>query len=332
MLKITAPIHAPDDCEALINAGARELYCGVMSGENDCLNFRPVKKANLPDFSSLGRLVGIASRRGTAVYFCVNAFHSGESFSLQLDQVEKALRCGVSGFIIADFSLIPGIRKLSAAAKIIMSTAAACANSEAVGFYARLGVNRVVLERLLTIDEITSIANAAAPQGIEVEIFVKNITCVNINGLCHLHHSLDTVVAGGRRLPPCRQDYELRFFENSAGGGGPVLKTDSKAVSGNRLYCGVCALYPLFTSSVAAVKIVGRDLPVSKVLKDTGFIARYMAELQTGRLNDGNFISRGISLYADYYGAPCAEGQCFYYETRRRRPGAAVNEPKAKTS
>ncbi|MCM2266906.1 MAG: U32 family peptidase [Elusimicrobiales bacterium] len=318
MVKITAPIHSPKDCEALIAAGADELYCGVMASDSERLNFRPVRHANLSDFDSLKKLTGTASAKNVPVYFCLNAFQAGAGLALQLDQAARALDCGAAGLIIADFSLIPTLRKLAPGAKIILGTAASCSNPEAAAFYAGAGADRVVLERQLTVTEIREIAAAAAERGLETEIFVRNITCLNLNGLCQLHHLLETLHSGGRRLPPCRQAHEISAFGRSA---APVA-----ADAG--LYCGACAAAPLLDSGLTAVKIVGRDFPAPRILADIKFVKACLAAAETRR--GGSHAAAGAALHSDIYGAACRAEQCFYPEIRRELSGAGAARKAAK--
>jgi hypothetical protein len=329
--KIAAPIADPAAAEELIRAGASEFFCGIGSERYRYLSARNYAAANLKDFDALKALTAAAAPHGVPVYLCVNSYINCRD--VQGEVLERAAACGVAGFILADAALIPGVKAACPGARIVLSTLAVCMNSQGLEFYAGQGVRRVVLERQHTLAEALALGRTAARLGLELELFVKNLTCTNINGTCLFHGLVgDRAVfergAGGGAAPcanpknnaPCRRDHSITFFRRDGGGG--ISSMDSGESPENRpefLYCGACMLYLLAEAAPAAVKIVGRNFPPKRILRDVAFVRKYLDLLAAGALNGANYTAEGRRLHREFYGRDCSAEECYYFEPRKAR-------------
>jgi collagenase-like PrtC family protease len=188
-LKITVPIDTAKETEALIEAGADELYCGVYQPDWFSTAGTPNKRhslnANLESFEDLKKVTATADKYRTPVYLALN---SGYMFAGVLSLVKKdlasALQAGVSGFIVSDALLLKEIRRICPDKKIILSTLSNCFNIETISFFNDLGIGRVVFPRDLSLPELAALCGEIRGRGLNIplEVFVQNLACRNVNG------------------------------------------------------------------------------------------------------------------------------------------------------
>lgn len=323
----TIPFDSEAELKSLLPLGGDEFYCGVLqpgSLPNKRSLFTP---ANLRDFRELSACCRLAGGSGRKVFVCFNTY--------TLDQAEDGIRlaveAGASGVILADHTLAPVVRKNHPSCKIIISTLNPVFNGQALRYFRELGADRVVLERQLTLGEIDALNGTAAGIGLELEVFVLNSACRFVNGSCLLHQAPVSGGFGMRQLSelsplpdwqPCSRLSALKV--TGAAGGAAACGSGLDMDAGLRHYCGLCALFPLHRSGLAAAKVVGRGYPSAKKLLDIGLISRYSGMIRDGGINADNFIGEGRKLYASVYGRPCEARECHYLEILRKRGRAGA--------
>jgi len=192
-MKISAPFDTAEEVLLLIKAGADELYCGVYSDSwkeiGTYPNARYIPYGNLESFQQLREALMIAKKYNVPVYLCANEFLGQDASEFLLKDISQAIAIGIDGFIVADFNLIPSIKRLKKTSKIILSSLNPCFNSSALRFYKNLGVNRIVLPyNQLTLEELKDILKEAQKISMETEVFsTSGIMCKNVNGFCLYH-------------------------------------------------------------------------------------------------------------------------------------------------
>ncbi len=191
-MKIAAPLDSPREVAPLISAGADELYCGVYHRAwreaGAFSNARHTFYGNLRSFAELRRVVEAAGARGVPVYLCVNDHYPGEVTTLAEADIARGLEAGIEGLVLADPHLVQAARRRDPRCRIVLSSLSPCFNLEAVRFWRGLGVDRVVLPMSqLSVAETAALTSGARSLGVEVEAFVTNTTCKNVNGFCVYH-------------------------------------------------------------------------------------------------------------------------------------------------
>ena len=119
-------------------------------------------------------------------------YYSKEQYPYLQEYIEQALKAGTDVFIIGDPALLFTLQDMGSSAQIHISTAGTAFNSETVHFYRDLGASRVILPRHLSLEEIGEIAQKVS--GIELEVFILNSRCANVDGLCTFQHGLADLV------------------------------------------------------------------------------------------------------------------------------------------
>ena len=112
--------------------------------------------------------------------------------------------------ILSDMASIELAKKHAPNIAIHLSTQANVSSSVAAKFYADIGVNRIVLSRELSLDEIREIKNTL-PKSVELEAFVHGAMCVAYAGRC-LISAFKSNRSGNRGecAQHCRFEYEIR--------------------------------------------------------------------------------------------------------------------------
>ncbi|MFH1850111.1 MAG: U32 family peptidase [archaeon] len=340
MIRIVAPVSSVNDTERVIAAGANEVYAGVLtsSWKRQYLNVaaanrREYSAANLRSYPELARVVSAAHRKRIPVAVTFNSFYSERQYPAVVTELNLALKTGVDAVIAADLGLICRLRKMRT--PIHLSSGATVFNSLALDFYRAQGVSRVILPRHLAIPEIRRLSNSK--KGLEIEVFIQNTRCINIDGFCTFLHGLPEISILGRIAKRMRMDYLamtaaerapwMKKYLSRLFGSTSACSLDyaiEGAVEGNYAlsslfgpkpvnHCGACALYDL--NAVDCIKIVGRENPSEKKARDVTFMRRVRDSLKPS-VSRTRFTAHAKRLFKETYGYSCRN--CYYPEWKKR--------------
>ena len=336
MIKILSPISRCDEVEDVIAAGADELYCGILLDDwrkgytvSASLNRRQEDNTILgtsPHFKSFEELkesVEIAHSRSVPVILTLNEhYYSKDQYPYLLSYVDKVLEAGVDAFIVGDVAFILSLRERGISTDIHISTAGTAFNSETVRFYQELGASRVILPRHLTIEEIESIASEVPD--VELEAFILNSRCANIDGFCTFQHGLADLFPDEKvkeqYLNACMLSYKISVYPDAK------VESDSdikEKISWERQSiwsalhiddrpCGACALFEFSKIGLHGVKIVGRQNAKSKKIKDVIFLRTLIDSLSEKNPSKEEFRKFSRRLYQETYEWPCLIFKCYY--------------------
>ncbi|SMF21673.1 putative protease [Tistlia consotensis] len=177
--ELICPAGTPAALRTAVAAGADAVYCGF----NDETNARNFPGLNFSR-DEMARAVRHARERGVRLLLAVNTFPRAGAFELWTRAVDDAARLGVDAVILADLGLLNYAAHRHPDLRLHLSVQAAAANADAIRFYAEtFGVKRVVLPRVLSVEEIAAINDAVA---CETEVFVFGGLCVMAEGRCSL--------------------------------------------------------------------------------------------------------------------------------------------------
>jgi putative protease len=178
-LELVCPAGTPAAFRAAIDAGAHAIYCGF----NDETNARNFPGLNFSR-AELTESIKYAHRRAAKVLIAINTFPRAGAPTLWRNAVDDAARLGADAVILADIGLLDYASTAHPALRLHLSVQAAAANADAISFYARsFGVKRVVLPRVLTVQEIAAINREIE---VETEVFIFGGLCVMAEGRCSL--------------------------------------------------------------------------------------------------------------------------------------------------
>jgi collagenase-like PrtC family protease len=179
-LELICPAGTPAGLRTAVDAGADAVYCGF----RDETNARNFPGLNF-DRAEMREGIAYAHARGTKVLVALNTFMRVGATKIWMRAVDDAIAAGADALILADIGLIAHARDAHPNQRLHLSVQAAAATPDAIALYReRFGIARVVLPRVLTIEEVARLTAAAAP--CETEVFVFGGMCVMAEGRCLL--------------------------------------------------------------------------------------------------------------------------------------------------
>ena len=178
--ELVCPAGTPAALKSAVDAGADCVYVGFRD-ETNARNFPGLNFSR----KELEEGVAYAQGRGAKVLAAINTFPKAGNPQLWHAAVDDAVKLGAHALILADIGLMDYASRRHPEARLHLSVQAAASNPDSIKFYAeRFGVKRVVLPRVLTVQEIAALNARIHP--LETEVFVFGGLCVMAEGRCAL--------------------------------------------------------------------------------------------------------------------------------------------------
>jgi len=178
-LELVCPAGTPAALRTAIIAGADTIYCGFRD-ETNARNFPGLNFSR----AEMEESIAFAHARETKVFVAINTFPRAGQEQLWRRAIDDAVSFGADALILADLGLLAYTSNRHPQIRRHLSVQAAAANADAIDFYTRnFGIRRVVLPRVLSIEEINAINREI---NCETEAFVFGSLCVMAEGRCSL--------------------------------------------------------------------------------------------------------------------------------------------------
>ncbi len=205
-IELLAPAGSLEKLKYAIAYGADAVYCGLPSVS---------MRARINAFSEndLKDACEFAHARGKKIYVTLNIY----AHTYHLPIIEKHLKflktISVDALIVSDPGIIMLVRKHLPKMPIHLSTQANTTNWQAAKFWYQQGVERVVLAREVTLEDIAEIKKRVPK--LELEYFVHGAMCMSYSGRCILSKWMNNKSANlGDCTQPCRWGYKTNFQLN----------------------------------------------------------------------------------------------------------------------
>jgi putative protease len=197
--ELLAPAGDSEALAAALEAGADAVYFGLTT-----LNARRRARNLRPD--ELAAAVQSVHAHAARAYLALNTDLAERELGQAARLLELARQSGVDAVLIRDPALLL-LRPLFPQLEFHLSTQAGAANGLDVAAARDLGLERVVLARELTLEEIRA---ASAVPGVQTEVFVQGALCYCVSGRCLLS-SWGGGRSGNRGLctSPCRVPWRV---------------------------------------------------------------------------------------------------------------------------
>lgn len=311
-LRILSPIDRFIEAEALIAAGATELYGGMFpSWFADYPYFlspnqRTFKEAQM-DENEFSRVVKICLKNNVPLYMTINnLYFTEEQLPLIVKMAKQAEQLGVKAFIMGSLPLVLNILEANINIPIHLSTMAVTLNHFAVSFWGDLGINRFTLPRSLTTSEIKSITTNN-PQ-FEYDAFILVGKCPNVEGFCSFLHT------NPKKIWPCEQYYEIKIMGEATNNAPNISEIQKRWQGFYRGHgCGICAITKLIDAGITGLKIVGRGSPLSFKLQNLKLIFDAIDTHNTYE-NEQVIVQKLKELYVERFGHVCSPYECYFPE------------------
>jgi putative protease len=240
--EILAPAGGHPQLRAAIEAGADAVYFGLtrFNARARAANFSP---------DELPEIMGQLHERGVRGFVTLNTL----VFDRELDDVERYVRtiveANVDAVIVQDLGLCARMRELYPQLRLHGSTQMTVTSAESAELVGRLGCERVVLGRELSVRDITAISRAT---DLELEVFVHGALCVSYSGQCFSSEAWGGRSANrGQCAQACRLPYEMIVD-------GDEMGLDPSYLLSPQDLIGLHHIPDLIQAGVACFKIEGR--------------------------------------------------------------------------
>lgn len=125
-----------------------------------------------------------AKQRGKKLYVTSNLIAHNDKVRTYLRDIEPIIEMKPDGIIMADPGLIMMVREKWPEVPIHLSVQANTTNFATVKFWEKMGVQRIILSRELSLDEIEKVRQECPTM--EIEVFVHGALCIAYSGRCLL--------------------------------------------------------------------------------------------------------------------------------------------------
>ena len=197
-IELLSPVGDERGLKAAINGGADAVYFGAKS-----FNAREHAAENFDD-KTIENAIKFAKLRNVKTYITVNTLVYNNEIDKVIYLIKNLNDMGADAIIVQDLEVIDIVRN-NLNIPMHASTQMSCNNSYAVKLLEKLGIERVVLARETSIENIKKIRKNA---NIELETFIHGALCVSFSGQCaysYLHGGRSA--NRGACAQPCRMEY-----------------------------------------------------------------------------------------------------------------------------
>ena len=161
------------------------------------------------DTSDIFEAVKEAKKYNAKVYLTVNVMPHGFEYPALREYLSSLDGSGISAIIAADLGVMAEIKDILPDMPIHVSTQASIVSSRAAEQYLRMGCERVVLARELSLNEIKALREEVSKE-LELEAFIHGSMCVSYSGRCLLsNHFTSRDANRGKCTQPCRWNYNV---------------------------------------------------------------------------------------------------------------------------
>ncbi|MBQ6898996.1 MAG: U32 family peptidase [Clostridia bacterium] len=250
-VELLAPAGSFESLKTALYFGADAVYCG-----GPLLQLR-ASGAGF-SFEDLKNAVEYTHERGKKLYVTVNCFAQNEEIDALGDYANTLYNMGVDAVIVSDLGAVAEIREKCPSLPVHISTQANTQNFRTIEVYHNMGVERVVLGREMTMEQIESL-QGRIPDDMEIEVFVHGAMCMAYSGRCLLSSFLSNRSGNrGECSQPCRWNYYL-MEEKRQNMFLPVIEEDgATAVLSSTDLKAIEFLGRLEKAGVKSFKIEGR--------------------------------------------------------------------------
>jgi putative protease len=222
------------------------------------------------DFLHDNLAIGIneAHQLGKKFFIAANVIPHNAKVKTFLKDIEPVVAMKPDALIMADPGLIMMMRETHPHMPIHLSVQANTVNYASVRFWKQMGVERVILSRELSLDEIAEIRQECPDM--EIEVFVHGALCIAYSGRCLLSGYFNHRDPNqGTCTNSCRWKYDTKPAQENAE--GDWLQTEDSAVLSmndiSNASCGGAERHPL-ADNIYFLEEEGRKGELLPVMED----------------------------------------------------------------
>ena len=197
--ELLAPAGDLEKLKVAILYGANAVFIGG-------LKFSLRSRASNFTIDDIKEACDFAHKHNAKIHVTCNIVMHNKDTDDILDYLYELENAGVDAIIASSLHILRLVKKHTKM-EAHVSTQASTANQEAVALFEELGLDRVVLARELSLDDIQKVKKAC---NIDIECFIHGGMCVSYSGRCMLSNNMTNRDANrGGCAHSCRWNYDL---------------------------------------------------------------------------------------------------------------------------
>jgi putative protease len=199
--ELLAPAGSIDAVRAALANGADAVYLGAA-------RFNARDEGAQLTLEEVGEACRMAHMRGSRIYLTLNILIKPAELHDALMFLGDAIDRGIDAVIVQDFGLVRLIRAIYPDLEIHGSTQMTVHDPSGAEVVKEMGVERIVLARENTLEDIKQIHDTVPDLGLET--FVHGALCISYSGQCYMSGMISERSANrGSCAQSCRKDYVL---------------------------------------------------------------------------------------------------------------------------
>ena len=198
MMELLSPAGSRAALESAVQSGADAVYMGfgAFNARRNAKNFTDEEFADAVAYCHL---------RGVRVFLTLNTLLTDRELPQAAEVLRKASQMGVDAVLVQDWGVLTLAQAVTPDLPIHASTQMSLFTSGGARWAERLGMERVVLARELSREDI---ANVRRNCGAEIEVFVHGALCMCYSGQCTMSALIGQRSGNrGACAQPCRLPY-----------------------------------------------------------------------------------------------------------------------------
>lgn len=312
-LELLAPARNIECAKAAIDHGADAVYIGA-----NRFGARAAVGNSIADISELCRY---AHRFAVKVYVTVNTILYDDELEATRQLVEELDKVGVDAILVQDMALLEMLK--GSTMPLHASTQTDNRTAEKVSWLRKIGFDRAVLARELSVSEIADI-HAKVPD-MELEVFVHGALCVSYSGICYAsQYCFNRSANRGACAQFCRLKFDLVDSDDHTVEHGRYLLSLKDMNQSNNLE-------RLVDAGATSFKIEGRLKDMAYVKNVTSAYSKRLDEIVNSNPSKYRRASLGHCKYTfePDLSKTFNRGYTTYFANGRQPDIASMDTPKA---
>ncbi|MHA2009191.1 MAG: peptidase U32 family protein [Promethearchaeota archaeon] len=225
---------------------ANSFYFGL----NQRFNMR--MRAENIHLRDLKKTIDFCHDNGVKAYLTTNILIYDKEIQNLRQIIEKAKDSGIDAIIVHDMATIEMARDLNIPFHV--STQCNVSNSMSARFYEKLGADRIILARELSLEKIKEIKRNLSKT--KVEVFIHGAMCASISGRCYFSQDICGTAEKSANRGKCEQPCRRRWWVREESGEEYIY--NGQRFMNSRDLCTIAYIPKFIEANVDAFKIEGR--------------------------------------------------------------------------
>ncbi len=289
--------------------GADAIYAGIPQ-------FSLRAKENTFTFDAIKEIITYTHRLHKKIYLTVNIYPHNNKLESLFATIDKLVELHPDAFIVSDPGVIDYFQTKHPQAILHLSVQQNNVNWASAQFWKKQGIQRIILARELTLQEMKTIVKKNPH--LEFEAFVHGEMCIAYSGRCLLSNYLTGRDANqGVCSQPCRWQYKVLEEKKRPGEYHEIYEDENGSyIMNSKDICAIEYLQKLKDIGICSFKIAGRNKGVNYVAITAKTYRLAIDELASNKTPDYEALTKELSSVGNrgfipgfLNGRPDAKGQ-----------------------